>query len=238
MRFIILIFVSLISSPVGANPVIVFAAASLKEPIDALAAELGDVVVSYGGSGALTRQVLQGAPADVVLLANDVWMDELQAAGVVSDVADFASNSLVLIGTDGLPDVNITDLPPILGKRKFAMGFKRSVPAGIYGHIALVNLSLWDDIAPNVVELDNVRAVLVLVARGEVAFGITYATDAAVSDAVRVVAKFDATLHPPIRYVGGTVSDRPQASAFWSALQSAQGQTILDTAGFLPSVTP
>lgn len=238
MRLILSLCASLIGAPVLADTVVVFAAASLKEPIDALAAELGDVVVSYGGSGALARQVLYGAPADVVLLANDVWMQELQAAGVVSNVADFASNSLVVIGPAGAADVAVADLSQVLGTDKLAMGFTRAVPAGIYGHAALVSLSLWDDVAANVVEVDNVRAVLALVARGEVAFGITYATDAAVSDAVRVVARFDADLHPPIRYTGGVVSDRAEAAAFWVALQGAQGQTVLSEAGFLQSVAP
>ena len=90
----------------------------------------------------------------------------------------------------------------------------------------------------NVVEVDNVRAVLALVARGEVAFGITYATDAAISDAVRVVAKFDADLHLPIRYTGALVNGRTDAMAFWSALQGVQGQTVLSDAGFLQSVAP
>lgn len=238
MRLILSFCASLIAAPVWADPVVVFAAASLKEPIDALAAELGDVVVSYGGSGALARQVLQGAPADVVLLANDAWMQELQTADAVSDVADFASNSLVLIGLAGSSDVAIADLSRALGTDKLAMGFTQAVPAGIYGHAALVNLSLWDAVAPNVVEVDNVRAVLALVARGEAAFGITYATDAAVSDAVRVVAEFGAELHPPIRYTGAVVSERPEATAFWTALQGAQGQTMLSDAGFLRSVAP
>lgn len=238
MRLILSLCVSLIAAPVLADPVVVFAAASLKEPIDALAGALGYVVVSYGGSGALARQVLQGAPADVVLLANDAWMQELQTAGVVSQVADFASNSLVLIGPAGSPNVAIADLSWALGTDKLAMGFTRAVPAGIYGHAALMSLSLWDDVAPNVVEVDNVRAVLALVGRGEVAFGITYATDAAVSDAVRVVARFETEMHPAIRYTGAVVSDRLEGMAFWIALQGAQGQTVLDEAGFLPSVTP
>ncbi|MCO4848114.1 MAG: molybdate ABC transporter substrate-binding protein [Yoonia sp.] len=238
MKLILFLCASLIAAPVVADPVVVFAAASLKEPIDALAADLGDVVVSYGGSGALARQVLLGGPADVVLLANNTWMHELQTAGVVSDVADFASNSLVLIGPAGSPDVEIADLSQALGTDKLAMGFTQAVPAGIYGHAALLTLSVWDDVVPNVVEVDNVRAVLALVARGEVAFGITYATDAAVSDAVRVVARFDADLHPPIRYTGAVVSGRAEAMAFWAALQGAQGQTVLSDAGFLASVAP
>lgn len=238
MKLILSLCISLTAAPVLADPVIVFAAASLQEPIEALAQELGDVVVSYGGSGVLARQVLQGAPADVVLLANDAWMQELVSAGIVGQVADFGSNSLVVIGPNGAKDVALADLGPALMSDNFAIGFTQAVPAGIYGKAALESLNIWDNVKQNAVEVDNVRAVLALVARGEVGFGITYMTDALVSDSVRVVTPFSAGLHPPIRYTGGLVHDNAPAHAFWSALQGQQGQAALADAGFLPRVSP
>ena len=54
-----------------------------------------------------------------------------------------------------------------------------AVPAGIYGKAALTSLGLWAKVSPSVAEADNVRAALVLVARGEAPYGIVYATDAA-----------------------------------------------------------
>lgn len=213
-----------------AEPVVVFAAASLKEPIDALAAEMGDVVVSYGGSGTLARQVMQGAPADVVLLANADWLEDL--AGTVHSVADFASNELVLIGGVDAPDLLLADLPVVLGADRLAIGAVNAVPAGIYGKAGLEALGIWDSVKDHLAEVDNVRAALVFVARGEVPYGVTYATDVAASDAVRIVARFPDTSHPAIRYVGGLVSDRPEAAAFWDALQGEQGQAILAYFGF------
>ncbi|MEN8894848.1 MAG: molybdate ABC transporter substrate-binding protein [Yoonia sp.] len=227
---LILSFCALFAAPVAADPIVVFAAASLKGPLDQIA---GDIVVSYGGSGALARQIKQGAPADVVLLANDAWMQDLIDAKAVTDVADFASNSLVVIGPADAPDVALDDLPNALGNGKLAMGFTQAVPAGIYGRAALENLDLWVAVAPNVVELDNVRAALTLVARGEAAFGITYATDALITDAVRIVARLDPADHPPIRYRGGLVSDDPDAAVFWDTLRGQAGQAAFSTAGFI-----
>ena len=213
-----------------AEPVVVFAASSLKEPIDVLAAQMGDVVVSYGGSGTLARQVIQGAPADVVLLANADWLEDL--AGTVHGVSDFASNELVLIGGVGAPDLLLADLTVALGSERLAIGAVNAVPAGIYGKTALENIGIWDSVKDHLAEVDNVRAVLVLVARGEVPYGVTYATDVAASDAVRIVARFPDSSHPAIRYVGWVVSDRPEAAAFWDALQGEQGKAILTDFGF------
>ncbi|WP_458791115.1 molybdate ABC transporter substrate-binding protein [Yoonia sp. MH D7] len=231
MRYVFSVCLALGAGAVQAEPVVVFAAASLKEPVDALAATLGDVVVSYGGSGALARQIQNGAPADVVLLANAEWMDVLP---MVQDVADFASNALVLIGPAGAADVDFADLPAALGAGRLAIGATASVPAGIYGREGFESLGLWDDLSGRLAEVDNVRAALVLVARGETPFGVVYATDAEASENVRVVARFPAQSHAPIRYIGGVVTQNTGGQAFWDALRGPQGQAILADFGYLP----
>lgn len=231
MKKVISFCVALCAGPVFAEPVVVFAAASLKEPVDALAAAIGDVVVSYGGSGTLARQVQNGAPADVILLANADWMDVLPRA---RDVADFASNALVLIGPAGGEDVALADLPVALGDGRLAMGNTSAVPAGIYGREALESAGLWEALRDRLAEVDNVRAALVLVARGETPFGVVYATDARATDAVQVVAAFPADSHAPIRYVGAVLTEDARAQAFWDAVRGAQGREILAGFGYLP----
>ena len=67
-----------------AGTVTVFAAASLKGPLDQAAAAWktatgNDVVLSYGASSALAKQIEAGAPADVFLSAATNWMDTLDA---------------------------------------------------------------------------------------------------------------------------------------------------------------
>ncbi len=231
MKYVVSLCLALCVQPAFAEPVVVFAAASLKEPIDALAARVGDVVVSYAGSGTLARQIQQEAPADVVLLANAEWIAALPQ---VADVMDFASNALVLIGPVGAADLTLADLPTALGDGRLAMGYTTAVPAGVYGRQALENLDLWDAVKDRLAEVDSVRAALTLVVRGEVPFGVVYATDAQATDAVQIVARFDPTDHDPIRYVGGLVSDDPKARAFWDALRGQVGQDLLADFGYLP----
>lgn len=218
--------------------VVVFAAASLKEPVDALAATFDDVTVSYGGSGTLARQVSLGAPVDVILLANPDWMAFLaeDAHVKMSSVTDFASNRLVVVGPHDAEDVALETeaILSALGQGRLAVGLTNAVPAGIYAKAALQSLGLWGTLSPHLAEVDNVRSALALVMRGQTPLGIVYQTDVRISDQVRAVAIFPDQSHPPIRYQAALVVASPETEAFLTALTSAQGQALLAEAGFLP----
>ncbi len=232
------IFLSLSANAVRAE-VVVFAAASLKEPLDRVAAAFGDVVVSYGGSGTLARQVGLGAPADVVLLANADWMTVLSEAGDVqaTSIIDFASNRLVVVGHADATAIALDEASILraLGNGRVAVGLTKAVPAGIYAKAALQSLGLWDALSDRLAEVDNVRAALALVARGQAPLGIVYQSDVQVSQDVKELAVVPADAHPPIRYVGAitTQSTEPAAAAFLAYLLSDAGQAALAEAGFL-----
>ena len=228
-----------LAAPTARAEVLVFAAASLKGPMDQIAAQFDDVVVSYGGSGTLARQVSLGAPADLVLLANTDWMDVLIEGAHVDNgtVVDFASNRLVLIGPKGATPVALQAdaLRLALGEGRLAVGLTQAVPAGIYAKAALQSLGLWDAAQDRLAEVDNVRAALALVARGQTPLGIVYRTDTRVSDAVVELAAFPVQSHPPIRYLGAlTKTGNADAQAVLDYLNSPEGQAILAEAGFLP----
>lgn len=228
-----------LAAPAAQAEVLIFAAASLKEPIDQIAARHEDVVVSYGGSGTLARQVTLGAPADIVLLANDTWMDVLVEEGHVQadTVAEFASNRLVLIGPQSAQPVSLTNdgIAAAMGDGRLATGLTEAVPAGIYAKAALISLGLWDTVEGRLAEVDNVRAALTLVARGQAPLGIVYRTDIQISDAVTEVAAFPTESHPPIRYTSAlTNSANTDAQLVLSYLLAPEGQAILAASGFLP----
>lgn len=230
-----------LTAPPARADVVVFAAASLKEPLDQIAARFDDVVVSYGGSGTLARQISLGAPADVVLLANVVWMDVLEDAGKVApdSVHDFASNRLVLVGQAGAGPLALAPaaISAALADGRLAVGLTNAVPAGIYAKAALQATNLWDITQNRLAEVDNVRAALALVARGQAPLGIVYRTDLRVSPDLALRATFPTDSHPPIRYVGAVVAGAPEAAhAFWDYVRGPEGQAILAAADFLPAV--
>ncbi|MDO6590141.1 molybdate ABC transporter substrate-binding protein [Loktanella sp. D2R18] len=229
-------------STAASAQVVVFASASLKEPVDRIAVEFPDVVVSYAASGTLARHVAQGAPADVILLAHIDWMNYLRDGDFVraETVVDFASNTLVMVTAAKGDEIPLTEaaISDFLGQGRIATGLTSAVPAGIYAKEALIHLGLWDAFADRLAEVDNVRAALALVDRGQARLGIVYATDARVSDRAWIIATFPDGSHAPIRYSGAlTARANDDAVAFLDALVGAHGQSVFAEAGFLPPVT-
>src|SRR3546814_17842715 len=80
------------------------------------------------------------------------------------------------------------------------MGEVNSVPAGKYGKSALESLGMWSSVENKLAQGENVRAALKLVATGEAALGIVYATDAVAEPGVRVLGTFPADSHKPTVY--------------------------------------
>jgi molybdate transport system substrate-binding protein len=217
-----------VSSRVGAaepDSVTVFAAASTTNAV----AEIGELFVdrkvgkffaSYASSSTLAKQIEQGAPADVFISANQKWMDYLEGKRVIdpSTRFDLLSNRIVLIvpadsaigKVDLRPDFPLSTL---LHDGRLAMGDPDHVPAGMYGKAALKALGVWDAVEAMVASAKDVRAALALVERGEAPLGVVYATDAAISDKVRVVALFPENTHPPILYPVAIVAGRGNPAA-------------------------
>lgn len=245
-RFSLALIALLLSAPaLMAGEITVFAAASMKNAMDEVAAGFeatgGDTVhVSLAGSSTLARQIEQGAPADIFISANPGWMDRLQEAGLIVPETrfDLLGNSIVLIahGQNAAP-VEIEagmDLAGLLGDGRLAMALVDAVPAGIYGKAALENLGAWDTVAAKVAQAENVRAALSLVSLGEAPFGIVYRTDAVADDGVTVVGTFPADSHPRIIYPAAAVaaSGNPLNAAFLEFLRGKESRAAFARQGF------
>jgi molybdate transport system substrate-binding protein len=228
-----------------AQELLVFAAASLKDALDAAiveyTAETGRAVVaSYASSSTLARQIEQGAPADLFISANPEWMDYLAERGLIraDSRADLLGNGLVLVAPkDSAVSVEIApgfDLPGALVGGRLAMGDPDHVPAGTYGKAALESLGVWRAVAPAVIRADNVRAALALVARGEAPLGIVYRSDAVADADVRVVAVFPPDSHPPIVYPLAVIAEskHPAAAELALFLRSEAAAPLFERYGF------
>lgn len=220
-------------------PVTVFAAASLRGALDAVASAYdAKTSLSFGGSGTIARQVAAGAPADLVILASPDWMDWLQTRGlIVADApVNFLTNSLAVIApANSTVDPDPANLAATLGTGRLAMGQRDAVPAGVYAREWLEATGQWDALMPKLAETDNVRAALALVASGETPLGIVYRTDALADPDVRVVYAIPDDQHSPITYPAAALT--PAGAAFLEYLQTPESLEIFARHGFVP-VTP
>ena len=229
----LMVAASLTPALAAGETVTVFAAASLKNALDAIDADYAaatgnSVKVSLAASSALAKQIAEGAPADIFISADVPWMDFVAGKDLVkaSSRLNLLGNALVLVapkdyaGTIELkPGV---DLAAAVGDGRLAMANVDSVPAGKYGKAALTFLGAWNAVQGHVVQGENVRATLAFVARGEAPFGIVSATDAVAEPGVRVVATFPADSHPPIIYPAAVLKEATgkATDSFFAYLQS------------------
>ncbi|WP_368905263.1 molybdate ABC transporter substrate-binding protein [Taklimakanibacter lacteus] len=243
--FSLAILAGFAAAQASAEPVNVFAAASLKNALDAVSAawkaEAGsEARATYAASSALARQIEQAAPADVFVSADLDWMDYLDGKKLIrADTKKvLLGNALVLVAARSsgveLELKQGVDLAGALQGGKLAVGDVKAVPAGRYAKAALEKLGLWASVEKSLAQSENVRAALALVARGEARLGIVYATDARAEDKVEVAGVFPEDSHPPIVYPAAVISSskNPDAEAFVTYLSSPKAQEIFTAQGF------
>ena len=188
----------------------------------------------------MAKQIENGAPADLFISADSDWMDYLETRKLIKpgSRSDLLGNGIVLIAPAASP-IKLTIAPGFalasaLGSGRLAMADPAAVPAGRYGKAALEKLGVWDTVANRIAAAENVRAALLLVARGEAPLGIVYSTDAAVEPGVRIVDTFPGDTHPPIVYpiAVTATSTNPDASALLVYLRGAAAHAQFHKAGF------
>ena len=229
----------------AADKVTVFAAASMKNALDAANAEWqketgNETTVSYAASSALAKQIEAAAPADLFISADLAWMDYVAEKKLIREDtrSNLLGNRIVLIAPkDKAEKVEIKegfDLAGLIGDGKLAMGAVDSVPAGKYGKAALEKLGIWSSVEGKVAGAESVRAALALVSRGEAPYGIVYQTDAAADPGVAIVGTFPEDSHPPIIYPVAILADSksPAASAYLDFLKSDKAAPFFTEQGF------
>jgi len=223
----------------------IFAAASLKESLDAASRKFEQssghkVVAVYAASSALARQIENGAPADLFFSADIDWLDYLsqRQLTVPGSRRNLLGNALVLVAPSAR-SVSFTLAPgaPLaaaLGDSRLAIANPDVVPAGKYARAALTHLQLWGQVERKLARAENVRVALQFVARGESSLGIVYRTDALAEKQVRVVATFPESSHPPIIYpvIKLKASTSPAADALLNFLAGPDAAAIWQQYGF------
>lgn len=216
----------LITISAQAAEVRVFAAVSLTEALEEIAAAYtrDEIVFHFGASSLLARQIELGAPADLFLSADEARMNALARKGFIRTRVSVLSNTLVVVGV------------PLARARSVALAEPSSVPAGVYARAWLQQTGMWERIAPKVIPTDNVRAALAAVESGNVDSAIVYKTDARIAKRARIVLEVPRAQGPSISYPFALLrdaGDRDAATSFLQHLRSKAALHVFAKHGFI-----
>ena len=219
-----------------------FIAASLSNAMEEIQKDFNetypDVEILYNAdsSGTLQTQIEEGARCDIFFSAADKQMDALVDENLAKKdtVEDILENKVVLIKPkDG--ETKVTGFENITDAANIALAGD-SVPVGQYSREIFDNLGITDEV--NKMEINegkNVSEVLAAVSEGSNEIGIVYATDAAISDKVKVLMEAPENTHKPVVYPIAMVnsSKNPDVAKDFIAYLSQDAQkNILAKYGF------
>ena len=218
------------------------AAASLTEAIKEIGAGFvreypeTNLQTNFGASGALAKQIVAGAPADLFISADNRWLDYLVKEGKVSHatVRVLAANTLVLAG----PAANaMTSLADVTKLSRIAMGSPGSVPAGQYAEQAMRAAGVYEKLQTEkkLVMAQDVRQALLYADRGEVDAAFVYRTDALLAKKAVILYTVPADMHDSISYPQALTVDGEKnaaARAFYDYLAGPAAGGILTKYGF------
>ena len=240
-RFIVCLIALQSCQLMAQDRLLVFAAASLSNALIEINQQFEQntgiqIRQSFAASSTLAKQIENGAPADIFISADTLWMDYLanQFPIIQSSNRPILSNSLVLIAPKGQAfavQLNAQYKLPEQYSGKLCTGETESVPVGIYAKQALTYLHWWDGLKGRIVGAQDVRGALNFVERGE-CIGIVYLTDAMQSNKVQILATFPAQSHSAIVYPAAAVSAQKNGQRYLQFLNTETAKQIFQKYGF------
>ncbi|PYR58832.1 MAG: molybdate ABC transporter substrate-binding protein [Acidobacteria bacterium] len=227
------------------EPITVSAAVSLTDVLQEVAAAYaqnggGTVRFNFGASNTLARQVVEGAPVDLFISADEAQMDVVAKAGLLDAAsrADLLANRLAVVVS---PEHRraFTSLRDLLDPafKRIAIGDPAAVPAGVYAKQYLERAGIWEQVQSRLVPSASVRAALAAVDAGSADAAVVYRTDT--HAAKRAVVAWVAPIWegPRIIYPAAIVKGRPaaaQARRFLDFLRTATATRIFEKYDFIP----
>ena len=219
----------------------VLAAASLTRAFEKIADDFSrrqrhiSATLTFAGSSALATQVRNGAPVDVVALADTETMDSLSSAGAVRKVQTFARNRLAILTAKNNPR-RITNLRDLARSSLTVVMCDSAQPCGRYADEILERAGVAVSVASRE---SSVAGVITRLQTGEADAGIGYVSDAATNSNISMVtipSASNVTATYPIAVATDPASGDPALGrAFVSFVLSKAGQRHLITSGFIAS---
>ncbi|HZN03994.1 MAG TPA: molybdate ABC transporter substrate-binding protein [Candidatus Polarisedimenticolia bacterium] len=232
------------AAPAAPIELTVYAAASLKDALNALAPVCGksagaSLLFNFGASNDLARQIQAANKADVFFSADESWMDQVAAAGLVdaSSRRSLLSNRLVVV-TPADSSLAVGAAADLAGPnvKRLSLANPDAVPAGKYAKAWLERAGVWDEVKDKVVPAPDARAALAAVESGAVEAGVVYRTDAGIAKRAKVVFTVPESEGLRISYPVAALEDRPSLAASRKVVDcfsGPEGRAVFERFGFV-----
>jgi len=227
---------------------LVAAAADLRFALESIAqrftGESGErVELVFGSSGTLTRQIIDGAPFELFLSADEAFAETLASAGLTRDGgALYAVGRIVIFAPHRSPlkvDARLEGLRSLLargGVTRFAIANPEHAPYGRAAEAALRATGLWESVKPSLVLGENIAQAAQFATTGNAVGGVlAYSLVLAPPLSERgTYALIPDSLHPPLRQRMVLLKRANEtAQRFYRYLQQPAAREILRTYGFV-----
>jgi molybdate transport system substrate-binding protein len=225
------------SSGSGKPRLIVSAASSMTEALDACSPEFADATgrLSFAGSDELAAQIRQGVKPDVYAAANTKLPDALHDEGLLGKPVEFATNELVLAVPAGSEIASVDDLTA--KGVTIAIG-DEAVPIGSYTRETLAKLPPGESkaILANVRSNEpDVKGIVGKLTQGAVDAGFVYVTDVNAAGSDLKAIELPPDVEPEVTYAAGVVEGAKhpeQARTYVDELLDGPCADALRDAGF------
>ncbi|MDR2550999.1 MAG: molybdate ABC transporter substrate-binding protein [Desulfobulbus sp.] len=194
------------------------------------------IVPNFGPSGALAKQIDEGAPADLFISANQKWMTYLRDAKKIEPQSEkiLAVNTLVFVGAK---NPAVTKLADIVGLKRIAIGSPKSVPAGEYAAQAMEKAGIYKQLeeGQKLVMAKDVRQSLIYADRGEADGAFVYKTDALMATQAVILFEVPQDLYDQVTYpiaLTANGAKQAEAKAFYDFLTGPEALKVFLKYGF------
>ena len=174
------------------------------------------IVFNFGSSGALQQAIENGGESDLFFSAAQKQMNALDEKGELAEGTrkDLLRNEVVLIvPVDSTKEIKNFEDAATDKVEKIALGEPKGVPVGQYSEEIFNALKILDAVKAKAVYGSDVRQVLAWTESGEVDCGVVYATDAAISDKVKVICAAPDGSHKPVVYPAAAIKSSKHLDA-------------------------
>ncbi len=197
----------------------------------------------FGASGALTRQILDGAPFELFLAADEDFPNQLAAAGLTRGPGViYAVGRLVVFAPSGSPlqvDERLDGLAKLLAEKRvdrFAIANPDVAPYGRAAQAVLRRRGLWDALRPRLVLGDTIAQAAQFATTGNAVGGIiAYSLVLSPGFSDRgIYALLPDSDHPPLRQEMVLLKRAgPVAARFFEYIQEDAARATLRRHGFM-----